>query len=157
MAKALPRILFASDFHPFAEAGRTLMELYLGYEQCEEYSLDVIFAREEEPRPEHFRTGRRAMRFAGDECSVLIVNDHMRLTGIPPEAHRYEVNGRTPLEWFIDRYRVVQDKQSGIVNDPNTWFDAPRDLIAAFRRVVHVSTETVRIVRGLPALPAGTA
>ena len=58
---------------------------------------------------------------------------------------------------FIDRYRIVQDKQSGIVNDPNAWFDDPRDLIAAFRRIVYVSTETVRIVRGLPALPAGTA
>ena len=117
----------------------------------EESPLDVIFAREGEPRPEHFRIGRRAMRFAGDERSVLIVNDHIRLAGIPPEAHRYEVNGRTPLEWFIDRYRIVQDKQSGIVNDPNAWFDDPRDLIAAFRRIVHVSVETARIVRGLPA------
>ena len=71
--------------------------------------------------------------------------------GIPPEAHRYEVNGRTPLEWFIDRYRIVQDKQSGIVNDPNPWFDAPLDLIAAFRRIVHVSVEIARIVQGLPA------
>ena len=157
LAKALPRIPFAPDFHPFAEAGRALMELHLGYEDCEEYPLDVVFAREGEPRPEHFHIGRRAMRFTDDERSVLIVNDHIRLAGIPPEAHRYEVNGRTPLEWFIDRYRIVQDKQSGIVNDPNAWFDDPRDLIAAFSRIVHVSTETVRIVRGLPALPAGTA
>ena len=76
------------------------------------------------------------------------------MAGIPPEAHLYEVNGRTPLEWFIDRYRIVQDKQSGIVNDPNAWFDASRDLIVAFRRIVHVSVETVRIVRGLPGLSA---
>ena len=154
LAKALPRIPFASDFHPFAEAGRALMDLHLGYEDCEEYPLDLIFAREGEPRPEHFRIGRRAMRFADDERSVLIINDHIRLAGIPPEAHRYEVNGRTPLEWFIDRYRIVQDRQSGIVNDPNAWFDDPRDLIAAFRRIVHVSVETARIVQGLPALTA---
>ena len=144
LAKALPRI-------PFAETGRALMELHLGYENCEEYPLDLIFARAGEPRPEHYRIGRRAMRFADDERSVLIVNDHIRLAGIPPEAHRYEVNGRTPLEWFIDRYRIVQDKQSGIVNDPNAWFDAPRDLIAAFRRIVYVSVETARVVQGLPA------
>ena len=60
------------------------------------------------------------------------------------------MNGRTPLEWFIDRYRITQDKQSGIVNDPNGWFDDPRDLITAIRRVVHVSVETARIVNGLP-------
>ena len=154
LAKALPRIPFASDFHTFAGAGRALMDLHLGYEDCEEYPLDVIFAQAGEPRPEHFRIGRRAMRFAADERSVLIVNDHIRLAGIPPEAHRYEVNGRTPLEWFIDRYRIVQDKQSGIVNDPNAWFDDPRDLIAAFRRIVYISVETARIVVMLPDMLA---
>ena len=90
------------------------------------------------------------MRFANDDKTVLIVNDHISLTGIPPQAHEYQVNGRTPLEWFIDRYRITKDKESGIVNDPNSWFDDPRDLIDSIRRVVHLSVETVRIVSGLP-------
>ena len=50
--------------------------------------------------------------------TILIVNDHIRLSGIPEEAHDYQVNGRTPLQWFIDRYRITRDKESGIVNDP---------------------------------------
>ena len=91
------------------------------------------------------------MRFKDDEKTVLELNEHARLTGIPGEAHEYQVNGRTPLEWFIDRYRIVQDKESGIVNDPNGWFQQPEDLIAAIRRIVHVSVETSRIIRGLPA------
>ncbi len=62
----------------------------------------------------------------------------------------YRVNGRTPLEWLIDRYRIVRDRQSGIVNDPNGWFDDPRDLIPALRRIVQVSVETVAIIAGLP-------
>ena len=37
-----------------------------------------------------------------------------------------------------------------IVNDPNGWFDDPRDLIVAIRRVVHVSVESARIIEGLP-------
>ena len=89
------------------------------------------------------------MRFANDDKTVLIVNDHISLTDIPPQAHEYQVNGRTPLEWFIDRYRITKDKESGIVNDPNSWFDDPRDLIDSIRRVVHLSVETVRIVSGL--------
>ena len=32
---------------------------------------------------------------------------------IPAEAHEYDVAGRTRLEWFIDRYRLTQDKASG--------------------------------------------
>ena len=66
------------------------------------------------------------------------------------EAHDYQVNGRTPLEWFVDRYRITRDKDSGILNDPNGWFEDPRDLIAAFRRIVQVSVETVAVVESLP-------
>ena len=90
------------------------------------------------------------MRFADGDRNGLIVNEHVRLAGIPAEAHKYHVNGRSPLEWFIDRYRLTQDKGSGIVNDPNGWFDDPEDLIAAIRRIVHVSLETACIVKGLP-------
>ena len=52
--------------------------------------------------------------------------------------------------WLDDRYRITRDKGSGIVNDPSGWFEDPRDLIAAFRRIVRVSVETARIVAGLP-------
>ena len=90
------------------------------------------------------------MRFDDDEKTVFIVNEHVRLGGIPPAAHRYQVNGRTPLEWFINRYKVTPGRPSGIVNDPNEWFDDPRELVAAIRRIVHVSVETTRIVAGLP-------
>ena len=107
---------------------------------------------EGEPKPQHFRIGTRKMRFADTDKSELILNDHLRLTGIPPQAHHYEVNGRTPLECLIDRYRIVQDKQSGITNDPNAWFDHPQDLIPTFRRIVHLSVETTRIVAQLPAI-----
>ena len=162
LAKELPRIPLAPDFHAFAKAGRELAELHLGYETCAEYPLEIVFAREGEPRPAHFRIGDRAMRFADDEKTVLAVNEHVSLRGIPDLAHTYQVNGRTPLGWFIDRYRITLNKESGIVNDPNGWFDDPHELIAAIRRIVHVSVETARIVTGLPEpmradFPAGAA
>ena len=162
LARELPRVPFAPDFHAFVEAGRALAELHLGYESCEEYPLELrIPGRSSEPLfgdppAELFRIGTRAMRFKDDpkspflEETVLIVNDHIQLCGIPAEAHQYEVNGRTPLGWFIDRYRVTRDSRSGILNDPNGWFADPRDLITAIRRIVYLSVETVRIVAGLP-------
>ena len=150
LAKDLPRIPFAPEFRSFAEAGSALTELHLNYETCEEYSLDIVFSQPRELQAQQFRLGERAMKFEDDEKTVLRVNEHVSLRGIPEEAHRYQVNGRTPLEWFIDRYRIKRDKRSGIVNDPNEWFDDPRDLVAAIRRIVHVSVETVRIVEALP-------
>ena len=150
LAKELPRVPFAPEFHAFAAAGRRLAELHLDYENGEEWPLEVVFAQSGEPAPEHCRVGERAMRFADDDRSVLIVNDHLRLAGIPPKAHEYQVNGRTPLEWFIDRYRITRDKDSGILNDPNGWFEEPSDLLAAIRRIVRISVETTHIVAGLP-------
>ena len=150
LAKELPRIPIAPDFGTFAKAGRTLAELHLGYETSEEYPLKISLLQPGESRLGLYRVGRQPMRFADGDRSVLIVNEHIRLAGIPAEAHEYQVNGRTPLEWFIDRYRVTRDKDSGIVNDPNAWFDDPEDLIAAIRRIVYVSVETAYIVKGLP-------
>ena len=150
LAKGLPRIPFAADFHAFAEAGRRLTELHLAYETCDEYPLSIECLLPNDPKPEHFRIGARKMHFVDDDKSALAINEHIRLAKIPPEAHEYSVNGRTPLEWFIDRYRITQDKQSGIVNDPNGWFEDPRDLIAAFRRIVHLSVQTFTVVNNLP-------
>ena len=168
LAKELPRVPFAPDFHAFVEAGRALAELHLGYETCPEYPLEVrvsgqlggdLLGPSEsvlESKPELFRIGTRAMRFKDDpkspflEKTTLIVNDQIQLCGIPAEAHQYEVNGRTPLGWFIDRYKITRDSRSGILNNPNGWFADPRDLITAIRRIVYLSAETVRIVEGMP-------
>ncbi len=145
LVKELPRIPFAPNFHAFAKAGNQLAELHLNYETCQEYPLQVT--REGE---RGFSLGEHTMKLDGPDRTTLVVNDHLRLSGIPAEAHLYQVNGRTPLEWFVDRYRVTQDKKSGIVNDPNGWFDSMEEFIASVQRIVHVSVETSRIVASLP-------
>ena len=152
LAKALPRIPFAPDFQAFAQAGQALARLHLSYETGPQYPL-VPETAGTAAAATLFTT--RAMRLAGENSSVLVVNNHLRLTAIPPAAHRYQVNGRTPLGWFIDRYRVTTDKHSRIRNDPNAWFPDPHAFIAAVARIVHLSAETVRIVEGLPPALVG--
>ena len=150
LAKGLPRISMASEFYTFVEVGRALSELHLGYESCEEYPLNTEILQARILREELYRITERKMRFADENKTSLIVNDYVKLTGIPSEAHKYQVNGRTPIEWFIDRYKITRDSHSGIVNDPNDWFDSPEDLISSFKRIVYLSLETVRIVEALP-------
>ena len=150
LSKELPRIPLAPDFHAFAEAGGALAELHLGYETCEQHSLEVMFAHDGKPQPHHFQLTEKAMRLV-DDGSTLVINEHVSLSGIPEEAHRYVVNGRTPLEWYIDRYKIKRDKASGILNDPNGWFENPRDLVTAIERIVYVSVESTRIIEGLPS------
>ena len=156
LSRMIPRIPYAPDFRTFSEAGKVLADLHLNYETCQQYpglSVEPIApSLLWKEKPEHFRLGTRAMRFADkQERTTLIINEHVCLSGIPGEAHRYVVNGRTPLEWFIDRYKITQDKNSGIINDPNGWFDNPRDLITAIERIVYVSVESTRIIENLPS------
>ena len=152
LSKMIPRIPFAPDFHAFVQAGHRLADLHLNYETCEQYPLELVFAHDGQPQPKHFLLSKRAMRFADKETkTTLIINEHVRLSGIPEAAHRYVVNGRTPLEWFIDRYKIKKDTDSGIINDPNGWFENPRDLITAIERIIHVSVESTKIIENLPS------
>ena len=156
LSKMIPRIPFAPDFRAFAKAGQRLADLHLNYETCEQYpDLKVEPITPSllwEEKPEHFQLGTRAMRFADKETkTTLTINEHVCLSGIPEEAHRYVVNGRTPLEWFIDRYKIKKDTNSGILNDPNGWFENPRDLITAIARIVHISVESTKIIENLPS------
>lgn len=158
LSKMIPRIPFAPKpyFYTFAEAGAVLASLHLNYETCEQYPAlkvePITPSLLWEEKPEHFLLGTRAMRFANKETKdTLILNEHVQLSGIPEAAHRYIVNGRTPLEWFIDRYKIKQDRESGIINDPNGWFENPRDLITAIERIVYVSVESAKIIENLPS------
>ena len=90
-----------------------------------------------------------------DDKSTLIYNDKIRITNIPPEAYEYVVNGRSPIEWVVDRYQIKVDKDSGIVNDPNKWLEESgneRYIVDLILKVVTVSMETQKIVAKLPRL-----
>ena len=151
LSKDLPRIPFAPDFGAFRDAGAELAALHLGYETGPEHKLIVQISHADNP----YQLGTRPMQWGGTrkepDRSVLHVTPFVTLHNIPAEAHGYVVNGRTPLEWAVDRLHIRQDKESGIVNDPNAWFaENPAELVAHLQRLVHLSVETTRIVEGLP-------
>ena len=158
LSKMLPRIPYAPDFTAFAEAGYKLAELHLNYETCEQFSLRVEYPNISSPPtdlehadPNLFLITDKQMRHGPTGKSSLFINPNILLSGIPDDAYRYVVNGRSPLEWFIDRYYIKTDSDSGIVNDPNGWFADPRDLVTAIKRIVYVSVESARIIDNLPA------
>src|SRR3712207_8820722 len=43
------------------------------------------------------------------------------LAGIPLEAYDYVVNGKSALEWVMERQCVKVDKASAIINDANRY------------------------------------
>lgn len=71
-------------------------------------------------------------------------------------APDYVVNGKSAIEWVMERQSVTTDKDSGIVKDANAWatetMGEARYPLSLLLRVITVSLETEKVVRSLPAL-----
>ncbi|WP_228986765.1 DEAD/DEAH box helicase [Micromonospora sp. DH13] len=157
LKKSLPRIPKVADFSGFAEAGRKLADLHVGYERVEPYKgvvETVAGDASTTPLNELYRVGK--MKFARTkgvvDRSTILYNHRVTLSNIPEDAYRYQLGARAAIEWIIDRYQVKTDKDSGIVNDPNDWSDDARYVVDLIKRVVTVSLETMKIVDTLPDL-----
>lgn len=153
LKKMLPRIPLVEridDFRAFAAIGRKLADLHLHYETQQPPSSVVV-------------TGEDAgsyivdkMRFADKaDKSVIVYNSHITVSGIPAEAYEYVVNGKSAIEWLMERYQYKTDKDSQITNDPNAWckeHNDPRYILTLLLSIITVSVETVRLQRQLPKL-----
>jgi predicted helicase len=157
LKKMLPRIPLVEDvrdFWAFSKAGRKLAELHINYETVP-------------PHPEVLVTGAEnnyfiveKMRFpkglkAKDKPNTIIYNSQITVSNIPAKAYEYVVNGKSAIEWIMERYQVTVDKASGIKNDPNDWAKEvgnPRYILDLLLSVINVSVQTVEIVAGLPKL-----
>ena len=169
LKRELPRLPFAPAFWPFAEAGKRLADLHLGYESVQPYELDwgmsadridyrVEKMRLKNPLPDSLPThgeGRGGVESGKDYKSydTLIYNDTLTLAGIPAEVFDYRLGNRSALEWVIDQYQVKTDKRSGISSDPNGYSDDERYIVDLVEKVVRVSLETVAIVNALAKEP----
>jgi predicted helicase len=153
LKKMLPRIPFTQDFNAFRDAGRELGDLHLNYETVEPFPLT-----EEKKRLVMEGNDYRVIKMAfgkkdgKPDKSVIVYNSDLTLRNIPLEAYDYVVNGKSAIEWIMERYQLTTDKASGIKNDPNAWSEDPRYIVDLVKRIVRVSVESARIVKALPPL-----
>ena len=90
---------------------------------------------------------------------TIIFNDKLSIVNIPASAHRYQVNGKSAIEWILDRYKISTDKASGIVNDPNLYestsgalsgLKGGRYVCALLLSVIEMSVRTSEILESMP-------
>ena len=85
----------------------------------------------------------------------IIYNGHITIENIPLKAYEYIVNGKSAIEWIMERYAVTIDKASQIKNDPNDWsreHEQPRYILDLLLSVINLSCQSVDIVNTLPEL-----
>ena len=161
LKKSLPRISFpdkVEDFLKFYNAGKKLAELHLHYEDVPAYPDVCIEADEEEGDSFDFYSVQK-MRFPSKtQKDTIIYNGHIRISGIPEKAYGYVVNGKSAIEWIMERYQMtIDDGKNGsmIKNDPNAWsreHNKPRYILDLLLSVINVSVKTIDIVNSLPEI-----
>lgn len=160
LTKELPRIPCvkkSEDFWAFSKAGRDLAHWHLNYETVEPYKAKLDLGGKSFKQLEDKDFYVTKMKFPKkDQKDTVVYNNAITIREIPVEAYDYVVNGKSALEWVMERQGVSTHKDSGIVNDANDWAietmgDAKYPL-ELFLRVITVSLETMKIVRSLPKL-----
>ena len=90
-----------------------------------------------------------------DDKSRIIFSPRLSVENIPAEAYDYVLNGKSAIEWLMERFAVTMDKKTGIRNDANDWareHDNPRYILDVLLGVISLSLKTRQIVSSLPSL-----
>lgn len=140
LAKEAPRIALSEDFKELSILGKELAELHLNYESGEMHDsvkhnllenagmegyYDVVQMKKEKDR--------------------IIYNNHITITKIPQKAFKYVVNGRSAIDWVIERYSITTDKDSLIENNPNDYAGG-KYIFELLCRVITLSVKSVDLI-----------
>ena len=167
LKREFPRIPFYPDFWQWADWGRTLMDLHIGYESVEPYALKRTDANPSPPPSPRKRgegaSGRadapKALLRADKEAGLIRLDSDTTLAGVPPEAWDYRLGNRSALEWILDQYKEKTPKDPTIREKFNTYrfADYREKVIDLLRRVTTVSVRTVEITSKMAPAARDTA
>lgn len=153
LKKLIPRLPLVDDyriFKTYSDIGRELADLHLNYENIEKDKVIIVEGEENN----NFKVEK--MRFTSkDKKDVIIFNSDIKIKNIPLEAYNYQVNGKSAIEWIMERYAITVDKDSQIENNPNLWCEEnknPRYILDLLLSVISLSVRTNELVKKLPRI-----
>ncbi len=159
LKREFPRIPFYADFWQWADWGKALMDLHIGYEAVEPFELERIEAGTS-PKLAADKQGEgaaerseapKAMLKADREAGRIVLDTQTALAGIPPAAWDYKLGNRSALEWILDQYKEKKPKDPTIREKFDTYrfADYKEKVIDLLMRVTRVSVETQKIVEAM--------
>lgn len=116
LAKEAPRIALSEDFKELSTLGKELAELHLNYESGEMHD-SIKYTTLMNAEIEGYYDVEK-MTKKGDR---ILYNQNIAITKIPQKAFDYVVNGKSAIDWVIERYQKTMDKDSLIENNPNDY------------------------------------
>ncbi|GAA9467819.1 DEAD/DEAH box helicase family protein [Helicobacter pylori] len=140
LTKEEPRIALSKDFKELSVLGKELAKLHLNYESGEMHaSVEYKTLMNAEEKGYY---DVETMTKKGDRINY---NNHIAITKIPKKAFEYVVNGKSAIDWVIERYKKTTDKDSLIENNPNDYAGG-KYVLELLCRVIKLSEKSVDLI-----------
>ncbi len=140
LAKEAPRIALSEDFKELSTLGKELAELHLNYESGEMHTSVEYNLLENAEIEGYYDVGKMTKK--GDR---ILYNQNIAITKIPKKAFDYVVNGKSAIDWVIERYSITKDKESLIENNPNHYAGG-KYVFELLCRVIKLSEKSVDLI-----------
>ncbi len=140
LAKEAPRIALSEDFKELSMLGKELGELHLNYESGEMHESVKYTTLMNAEVDGYYDVDKMTKK--GDS---IIYNHHITITQIPEKAFDYVINGKSAIDWVIERYQKTMDKDSLIENNPNDYAGG-KYIFELLCRVIKLSEKSVDLI-----------
>ncbi len=140
LAKEAPRVALSEDFKELSILGEELAKLHLNYESGEMHT-SVEYNLLENAEVEGYYDVVK-MTKKGDRIHY---NNNIAITKIPKKAFDYVINGKSAIDWVIERYSITKDKDSLIENNPNHYAGG-QYVFELLCRVITLSVKSVDLI-----------
>ncbi|MGL2824291.1 type ISP restriction/modification enzyme [Helicobacter pylori] len=140
LAKEAPRIALSEDFKELSTLGKELGELHLNYESGEMHTSVEYKTLMNAEIEGYYDVDKMTKK--GDRIHY---NKNITITKIPKKAFEYVVNGKSAIDWVIERYQKTMDKESLIENNPNDYAGG-KYVFELLCRVIKLSEKSVDLI-----------
>ncbi len=140
LTKEAPRIALSDDFKELSVLGKELGELHLNYESGEMHASVEYKTLMNAEEKGYYDVEKMIKK--GDS---IIYNQNIAITKIPQKAFDYVVNGKSAIDWVIERYQKTMDKDSLIENNPNDYAGG-KYVFELLCRVIKLSEKSVDLI-----------
>lgn len=142
LAKEAPRVALSEDFKELSILGKELAELHLNYESGEMHTSVKHNLLENAEMEGYYDVVKMKKDKKGDS---IIYNRNITITKIPKKAFDYVINGKSAIDWVIERYSITTDKDSLIENNPNDYAGG-KYVFELLCRVIKLSEKSVDLI-----------
>ncbi len=147
LSKEMPRIPMLENFPEYVRIGKALASLHLEYEKKIDDDIGLIV----EKSKDNYFVEKMQFCKKGKEIQkdIIIFNKYITIKNIPIRAYDYVINGKSAIEWIMERYAITQDKNSRIVDNPND-VNNPSYIFELLISVINLSIKTQNLLDELP-------